>query len=373
MNKNFEIKIPFYICLLTGIFTWLIIIITVSYTYHYSPHKNYYFYFTRSLINWDAIWYIKIAIEGYSVDRMVVFFPLLPLLIKIFHFIIKDYVWSGLLISNVSRIIAAIFFYNLIKTEYNKEIASKSLILWSISPANIFFVNIYTESLFFMLCCLFFYFLKDKNFLLAAIVAGFISSTKNIGFFISIIFIFEYIRICVVNKKFNIFRIMFLSFISFSGLIFYSLFLKIKYNDPIYFLNAQELWHFRHNFSYPFYALFNSIVNIKSYFSTTINEKKTIFSFLYTLLSIFFAFYGFKKIKFFHYLFFILIIITLSFQPTLMSNFRYFSGIFTFWVIAAIIFNRYIKTKLLILTVCFILLITQIYVILRWFAGLWVA
>lgn len=373
MNKNFEIKTPFYISLLTGIFTWLIIIITVSYNYSYSPHINYYFYFTRSLINWDAIWYIKIAIEGYSIDRKVVFFPLLPFLIKIFHIIINDYVISGILISNISRIIAAIFFYNLIKNEYNEKIAYTSLILWSISPANIFFVNIYTESLFFMLSCLFFYFLKDKNFILAAIVAGFAASTKNIGFFISIIFVLEYLRICMANKQFNIFKIMFLSFVSFSGLIFYSLFLKIKYNDPIYFLNVQELWHFRHNFSYPFYALFNSILNIKSYFSSTINEKKTIFSFLYTFLSIIFAFYGFKKINFLHYLFFILIIITLSLQPTLMSNFRYISGIFTFWIIAAFIFNRYIKTKLLTLTVYFILLITQIYVILRWFAGFWVA
>ena len=61
---------------------------------------------------WDTQHYIKIAKHGYSTriieDRhlLIVFFPLFPLLTKVFSFVFQNYLLSGLIVSNISYLIA---------------------------------------------------------------------------------------------------------------------------------------------------------------------------------------------------------------------------------------------------------------------------
>jgi len=69
-----------------------------------------------SLANFDGVYYIRIAIQGYSQYEQA-FFPLYPMLIKILSPIFaNNHLLAGLVISNVSFLLGLIVFIKYLKT-----------------------------------------------------------------------------------------------------------------------------------------------------------------------------------------------------------------------------------------------------------------
>jgi len=134
---------------------------------------------------WDGNSNTFVAKEGYVTtlpeSTFIVFPPLYPLLIKIVENLIGDFVLSGVIISNIFFVLAAIMFYKLLKLDFSKNVSIAVVVLIAIFPTSYFFSVAYPESLLFLLITITLYLLRKNKLFLAVIVAGLASLTKPFG------------------------------------------------------------------------------------------------------------------------------------------------------------------------------------------------
>lgn len=367
-NKSWIIK-PAVIFLIAKAFTWISLLIS---TLVICGGDNFMHNFKHALVNWDAIWFLKIAAEGYDLPRKCVFFPLMPLCLKFMSLFIRDYAWAGVLLSNIFCFAGSLLFYKLVEENYGKRNASTALVLMLTSPTALFYTNLYSESLFFMLSVMVFYFARHKRFLAAAVAAGLASATRNYGVMLVAPLLWEFFMDKKINKDVLIKAAGFALAAS-SGLIIYSVYLYVSRNDAFYFINAQNLWHGRNHPAFPFTALFTRLPDISGLFRIETDPMKTNLSLLYFCAAIALNIYGFKKVKGSEFVYFTLFTLFLSFQPMLMSLSRYISGIFVFWLIAALFISNRRSPWLWAAGSAAVLLIWQSVINFRWIAGMWVA
>jgi hypothetical protein len=105
---------------------------------------------------WDSFWYLGIAEHGYwpstsAGPQNLAFFPLYPLMIRGFGFLLGDNELAGLLIANVCFALALVALYRLVEDHFGRQVARWTIVLLSISPFAYFFSAAYTESLFLLL------------------------------------------------------------------------------------------------------------------------------------------------------------------------------------------------------------------------------
>lgn len=209
--------------------------------------------------NFDGVHYLRIAQNGYSAVYSQAFFPLYPLLINLFGFLIKPLVvnnldisvyvnpaffYSGLFLSNIFFALGIYFFYKLIRIDFSKSTSFNSIILLLILPTAFYFGSVYSESLFFLLCVLSFYFMRKQKFFTASLFAFLASLTKLLGAILVFCLIIE-LAMSIKGKKITSIKILKLLpalFIAPLGLIFYMIYLKINFNNPIFFLTSQPFF-----------------------------------------------------------------------------------------------------------------------------------
>ncbi len=198
--------------------------------------------FLTKLANFDGIHYLLIAKNGYSQFEQA-FFPLYPLLIRLFSFFIKNELLTGILISNISFLIGLYF----LKKTFEKDLLLNTyylLLFILFFPTSFYFGAVYTEGLFFLFFVLTLYFLKKDSLFKASLVSFFASLTKLIGVFLVIPIIFKIIsRINCINIKKNL-KLYVINYnlyviLPISGLFLYCFYLWKTTSDPLMFLNAQ--------------------------------------------------------------------------------------------------------------------------------------
>lgn len=190
-------------------------------------------------VAWDSVYYYDIARNGYS-NAMAMFFPLYSFLIFLIGGVLKKYILSGLLISWASIFIGLIYFYKLVKLDFDKDVAERSLFYLLIFPTAFFFLAYYTESLFFMLSMMSFYFARTQRWWLAGLFGFFTALTKLIGIALFPVLIFEYLiqRGFDIKKiKLNILSILLVP----GGLLTYMIYLYYKFGNPLAFQAAYKL------------------------------------------------------------------------------------------------------------------------------------
>jgi hypothetical protein len=231
--------------------------------------------------NWDSVWYISIAEKGFTFVpgefSTVAFFPLYPLLIKLFSFVLVNPKIAGYLISNISFFLALFFLHKLISLDYSKSIASKTVFFISIAPLTFFFSIIYSEGLFIFLAILSFYSARKKQWLLASVSGFFLALTNVFGALIIIPLLMEYFDLTLKNLNLNYFKllvkkikpnILFL-FLPVLGFLAYMLYLFLEFNEPLAFKKALFDWSARE--FVPFFVTlarlsYNNFFNIYVYF-----------------------------------------------------------------------------------------------------------
>lgn len=126
---------------------------------------------------YDSTTYLGIAEKGYVAEpHYAGFFPLYPLLIKLVASPLgNNYLLSSLLISNIALLLGLIFFYQLVKVDYDENLAERSVFYLLLFPTSIFLVSAYTEALFLCLSVLTFYFTRQSRWLLSGLF-GFLSA-----------------------------------------------------------------------------------------------------------------------------------------------------------------------------------------------------
>lgn len=209
----------------------------------YSPHLlggGIDFYLTRHYIfpwaNFDGEHFMALAQFGYQ-EFTQAFFPLFPLIISISNYIPGDrlviLVQSGLLVSSISFLVALLFFYKLLRLDYNANFSLGVIFLLLVFPTSFYFDALYSESLFFLLICSSFYFLRTKHFFWASLLGFSACLTRVFGILIFISFLLEvFIYKIPIKKSFWIFLIPF-------GLISYMVYLYFSVGDPLAFYNLQ--------------------------------------------------------------------------------------------------------------------------------------
>lgn len=129
---------------------------------------------------WDSPHYIELAQNGYA-DHVeegqhlfVVFFPLYPWVLRIFHaftgFLIKDWALSGMILSTLLYCFGVCFLYGALSEDYGKDISLKTIVLMSAYPFGFFFGGIMTESIFLFNIALAFWLIKRHKWVAVGIV-----------------------------------------------------------------------------------------------------------------------------------------------------------------------------------------------------------
>ncbi|MBR6477113.1 MAG: hypothetical protein IKS85_01575, partial [Lachnospiraceae bacterium] len=101
--------------------------------------------------HWDSPHYLDIAEKGYAnciengQHLFLVFFPLYPWVVRLFHWICPNWQLAGMLVSTLSFAVGAVFFYATLVREYDRDVAEKALVLLSVSPFAFFFGADMTE------------------------------------------------------------------------------------------------------------------------------------------------------------------------------------------------------------------------------------
>lgn len=136
---------------------------------------------------WDSPHYIEIAQNGYSHHvedgqyLFLVFFPLYPLLMRIFHFIIPNYAVAGIVVSSLCYSVGCALTYKLVTMDYSKAIASASVVFLSVFPFSFFYGGIMTESLFFLTVISTFLAIRHHKWFLAGILGMLAALTRSVG------------------------------------------------------------------------------------------------------------------------------------------------------------------------------------------------
>jgi hypothetical protein len=208
----------------------------------------------------DSQFYIPIPDEYNS--RLVAFFPLYPLLIRLTGSITGNIVTSGIWVSNISFLIALFYLYALTKQEFGDEIAGRAVFFIAAAPSAFFFSAVYTESTFLMFLAAGFYYARNKNWVLAGLAGALASATRPQGVLIAVFIFMEAIwqqgvrfvpRPWSIRAQIDVFKkdVMELpkawkgilaSIISTTGLLAYMGYLYFKFGDPFQFLRIQSEW-----------------------------------------------------------------------------------------------------------------------------------
>ena len=186
--------------------------------------------------NFDGAHYIKISQLKYHEKFTQAFFPLYPLLIRIFDNLTQNSLWSGLLISHLSLVGFLYFFIKLGRLDYSVKSVRWAVILLLLYPASFFLFSLYTEALFLFLAAAALYLARTKRFFWAALTAGLASATRLVGLFLVLAVLWEYWQF---NKKPKLFAWFGLTSLSLSGLSSYVIYLKQKYGSALIFIQSQ--------------------------------------------------------------------------------------------------------------------------------------
>ncbi len=218
--------------------------------------------FVSMWAKWDSQYYVDIADEGYwftpKAQSNVAFFPLYPLLMRLIAPLSGDsVVQAGLLISNLSFLLALILLYALTEIELDAGAARRAVFYVSLFPTALFFSAVYTESLFMLLGVASMFFARKRWWLVAALLGMLASATRNVGALLWALVMWEWLRaqgwrLSQARKKetwrnlgqglIRNWAEVFIIAIIPLGLFGYMYFLKENFESPLAFVETQAAW-----------------------------------------------------------------------------------------------------------------------------------
>jgi hypothetical protein len=191
----------------------------------------------------DAQQYLYLSEHGYKAGMMPsAFYPLWPFLIRAGSFLCGgSHLIAGLILANVFSWLGLLAFHYLVHSLEGEETANASLLLLLAYPGAIFFLFIYTESLFLMLSVFFFIFLSRDRYGLASIFALLLPLTRSVGILILLPFAFHMLNEWRRNHEFPKRNLLFLS-APLAGFCLYLLVLYLATGNPFEGFAAQRLF-----------------------------------------------------------------------------------------------------------------------------------
>ena len=150
--------------------------------------------------NWDAVRLADIAQYGYfsPAERLypdqIAFFPGFPLVLDVFHAVIRQWTVSGLIVSFVAGAVAVVALSRIAERDYRPEAGSRAVLFLVVSPAAIFLAAGYTEALFLALAATSWLAVRNEHWTRAVLLAGAASVVRINGLFLCAALAVEILR-----------------------------------------------------------------------------------------------------------------------------------------------------------------------------------
>ena len=197
--------------------------------------------------HWDGEHYVILAMGGYlhPPDNVSpAFFPLYPLLLRSFAELFGGpisrealSVW-GPLISLLFLPFAFYFIYHIALEGWGERVARGTVLILAFFPTTFFLNAAYTESLFLALSAGSMWAMRvRKDLLIACVLAGFAAATRNVGIFLVVPLMFEWIKDVERFRWRGVYLLL-----APGGLFAYMVYLWVRFGDPVLFYSAQESW-----------------------------------------------------------------------------------------------------------------------------------
>lgn len=153
----------------------------------------------------DANSYLGIAENWYVTEGdarfHIVFFPLYPIMIKLFQFVLQDYFVSALVVSNLCALGSSLLLYELAALDMPSQKALHTVKYLFLLPPAIFFAAPMTESLFLLLSVGCIYLVRKRHYLPACLLGALASFTRSPGVILLAIIFIEYVRDLIVQYR----------------------------------------------------------------------------------------------------------------------------------------------------------------------------
>jgi len=289
-------------------------------------------------LRWDGYHYLTIAKSWYrntGPDQfLIVFFPLYPLLIRIFTAMFKNDILSALLVSNLGYIFALIYLFKLTLINFSKKTAFRAVLYFSLFPTAYFLHAPYTEGVFMALLISSFYYARKEKWATACLITALTTATRLTGLALLPALLLEYLQ----QRKFRIKRDILWFLATPLGFIYY-LYLNFSvYGNPLAFKTIMTEHWFK-KFSWPWY----SIKETAKGFSNWSWSGKVMISgaeIFFILLALLILIAGIRKLRPSYSLFGFLTLFMITSTSFSLSTPRYALTIFPIFIALAFLFEK---------------------------------
>jgi len=193
---------------------------------------------------WDGVWYVLIGSHGYDphVSILNAFFPAFPGLIHLVGGMLGgNDLLAGILINRLLLFPTVGIFTQIVREESGDDAAERAPFFFLLVPTAVFFLAVYTETLFVLACLACFLAMRHQNWWLAGVCGAIATATRLPG----IVLVGAIIVEGAASRK----PWLALGVAAFSliGLAAYAIYLNALYGDPLAFQHAYNFgWGDRH-------------------------------------------------------------------------------------------------------------------------------
>ncbi len=196
--------------------------------------------------HYDGDHYVSASLNGYSEGRGAspAFFPLYPLTMRLLAELLGSPMSRGTIsvlavaVSLIALPFALWFVYRIAESGWGRRAAQAAVLTLAFFPTSFFLNSAYTESLFLALSAGAVWAVRlRRDLLLACLLAGLATATRNVGIFLLIPLALDYWR----NRQRYRWQGMHIMLVP-SGLAAYMAYLWLQFGDPLIFQSAQADW-----------------------------------------------------------------------------------------------------------------------------------
>ena len=158
----------------------------------YSSTPTYFYTLLLAWNHWDASNYVRIAQYGYQYVPDLAFFPLYPICIWLISQVVGNYLFIGMLLSNLALLGALVVIYQLALDIAGEQVARRTLLYLCIFPTAFFFFAAYNESTFLLFAAGAFLAMRRQRWLLAGILGALAAVTRSAGILLVLPYLCEW-------------------------------------------------------------------------------------------------------------------------------------------------------------------------------------
>ena len=197
---------------------------------------------------WDAVWYMRLAIDGYQqapYPQGAAFFPLYPLIL---HLWLGVWPWprwlAAVALSNLCSAGAFVALHRLVAHEFGRARAVRTVWLLALFPTSLFLFAGYAEALFLLCLFLCLYRVRQQRWWAAGLYGGLAAATRPMGVILIAPFLIAWCQAHpTLLRHWRARWSLAAAALVPGGIVAYMLYLTVRFGHPLLFASSQKAWH----------------------------------------------------------------------------------------------------------------------------------